>query len=88
MVSCFAKIRIPSFFAGTVGRTVSIFPTLLQDVKSIRQAMRFRGIALNGWSYVRHPLQTVEYFFDSFIDVCRKYCHRIVSDRVSKRPVG
>ena len=49
-------------FAGTAGRTVSIFPTLLQDVKSIRQAMRFRGIALNGWSYVRHPLQTVEYF--------------------------
>ena len=56
------KIRIPSFLLVPLAVLFRFFPTLLQDVKSIRQAMRFRGIALNGWSYVRHPLQTVEYF--------------------------
>ena len=38
------------------------FSNIVARCQSIRQAMRFRGIALNGWSYVRHPLQTVEYF--------------------------
>lgn len=56
------KIRIPSFLLVPLAVLFRFFPTLLQDVKSIRQAMRFRGIALNGWSYERHPLQTVEYF--------------------------
>ena len=61
MVSCFAK-NPHSLLLVPLAVLFRFFPTLLQDVKSIRQAMRFRGIALNGWSYVRHPLQTVEYF--------------------------
>jgi energy-coupling factor transporter transmembrane protein EcfT len=56
------KIHLPSFLLVPLAVLFRFFPTLLQDVKSIRQAMRFRGIALNGWSYVRHPLQTMEYF--------------------------
>lgn len=56
------KIHVPNVLLVPLAVLFRFFPTLVQDFKSIRQAMRFRGIALNGWSYVRHPLQTVEYF--------------------------
>lgn len=56
------KMHVPNVLLVPLAVLFRFFPTLVQDFKSIRQAMRFRGIALNGWSYVRHPLQTVEYF--------------------------
>jgi energy-coupling factor transporter transmembrane protein EcfT len=55
------KIHVPTFLLVPLAVLFRFFPTLIRDSKSIRQAMRFRGFA-HGWSYVRHPLQTVEYF--------------------------
>lgn len=39
------------------------FPTIRQDYRQIRTAMKFRGIAVNRWDLVRHPVQTLEYIY-------------------------
>ncbi|OJG67454.1 hypothetical protein RV09_GL002670 [Enterococcus moraviensis] len=37
------------------------FPTLFQDFKSIRNAMKYRGIAVSTVELFIHPIQTMEY---------------------------
>lgn len=37
------------------------FPTLFQDFKSIRNAMKYRGIAVSTIDLLLHPFQTMEY---------------------------
>ncbi|KAF1305103.1 energy-coupling factor transporter transmembrane component T [Candidatus Enterococcus willemsii] len=60
-IAALQKLRVP--FALIVPLTVlfRFFPTLVQDFKNIRKALRFRGIATNVWEMVIHPFQTMEY---------------------------
>jgi len=56
------KMHVPNVLLVPLAVLFRFFPTLVQDFKSIRQAMRFRGISLSAGSILLHPLQSVEYF--------------------------
>ncbi len=60
-IAALQKLRVP--FALIVPLTVlfRFFPTVVQDYKNIRKALRFRGIALNRWDLLLHPLTAMEY---------------------------
>ncbi|EOT30026.1 energy-coupling factor transporter transmembrane component T [Enterococcus saccharolyticus] len=60
-IAALQKLRVP--FSLIVPLTVlfRFFPTLLQDFKNIRKALRFRGIAMSYWDMLLHPLTTMEY---------------------------
>jgi len=55
------KIHIPNVLLVPLAVLFRFFPTLIQDFKRIRQAMRFRGIGMNGASLFLHPIQSLEY---------------------------
>jgi energy-coupling factor transport system permease protein len=56
------KMHVPNVLLVPLAVLFRFFPTLVQDFKSIRQAMRFRGISLSAGSILLHPLQSAEYF--------------------------
>ena len=56
------KMHVPNVLLVPLAVLFRFFPTLVQDFKSIRQAMRFRGISLSAGSVLLHPLQSAEYF--------------------------
>lgn len=60
-IAALKKMRLP--FAMIVPLTVlfRFFPTVIQDFKSIRSAMKYRGIAVTTLDLLIHPLQTMEY---------------------------
>lgn len=60
-IAALKKCRIP--FGLIVPLTVlfRFFPTLFQDFKSIRNAMKYRGIAVSTVDLFMHPFQTMEY---------------------------
>lgn len=61
-VAAMKKWHIPNFLTIPFIVICRFFPTLRSDFKSIRQAMKFRGIYLSFSQVVKHPIQTMEYF--------------------------
>ncbi|MGX4685822.1 energy-coupling factor transporter transmembrane component T [Vagococcus sp. JNUCC 83] len=61
-VAAMKKWHLPNFIVIPFIVICRFFPTLRHDFKSIRQAMKFRGIYLSVSQVVRHPIQTMEYF--------------------------
>lgn len=60
-IAALKKWQVP--FALLIPLTVlfRFFPTIVQDFKSIRNAMKYRGIAVSTMDLFIHPLQTLEY---------------------------
>ncbi|MTD38657.1 energy-coupling factor transporter transmembrane protein EcfT [Erwinia sp. CPCC 100877] len=60
-IAALKKWHVP--FALIIPLTVlfRFFPTIVQDFKSIRNAMKYRGIAVSTMDLFIHPLQTMEY---------------------------
>ncbi|SER91233.1 energy-coupling factor transport system permease protein [Isobaculum melis] len=60
-IAALKKMGLP--FAIIIPLTVlfRFFPTVIQDFKSIRSAMKYRGIAVTTLDLLIHPLQTMEY---------------------------
>lgn len=61
-VSAMKKWHIPNFIVIPFIVICRFFPILRSDVKSIRQAMKFRGIDLSFPEVIHHPIQAMEYF--------------------------
>lgn len=61
-VAAMKKWHLPNFLVIPFIVICRFFPTLRHDFKSIRQAMKFRGIYLSVSQVVKHPIQTMEYF--------------------------
>jgi len=62
-VAAMKKWYLPNFLIIPFVVICRFFPTLRTDVKSIHKAMKFRGISLSVSNVIRHPIQTMEYFF-------------------------
>ncbi|MBP1046099.1 energy-coupling factor transporter transmembrane protein EcfT [Enterococcus sp. BWM-S5] len=60
-IAALQKWRIPFYILIPLTVLFRFFPTLIQDFKSIRNAMKFRGIAVSTASLFFHPFQTMEY---------------------------
>lgn len=54
------KWHLPFSLIVTLTVVCRFFPAFFQDVRSIRNAMKYRGIAVSGWELVAHPIQTME----------------------------
>lgn len=61
-VAAMKKWHMPNFLIIPFIVICRFFPTLRHDFKSIRQAMKCRGIYLSFSQVVKHPIQTMEYF--------------------------
>lgn len=60
-IAAMKKMKVPSVILVPFSVVCRFFPVLLQDFKEIRLAMKFRGIGINSWDLVRHPILTLEY---------------------------
>lgn len=60
-IAAMKKMHVPSFIVVPFSVVCRFFPVLIQDFKQIRQAMKFRGIGINSWDLVKHPILTLEY---------------------------
>ena len=60
-IAAFKKIRLPNGLLIPLAVMARFFPTVKEDYRHIRKAMAFRGIGLNFWDLIKHPLQTVEF---------------------------
>ena len=55
------KWHLPEFVVIPLSVLFRFFPTLKSDYRHIREAMKLRGIAVNSFDMLKHPLQTLEY---------------------------
>ena len=60
-IAAMKKMRVPTVILVPFSVVCRFFPVLIQDFKEIRLAMKFRGIGINSWDLVKHPLLTLEY---------------------------
>ncbi|AQP53199.1 hypothetical protein CBF34_07835 [Vagococcus penaei] len=60
-IAALKKARVPNFILIPFIVVCRFFPTLMADVKRIRQAMILRGIATSNLSLFKQPLNTLEY---------------------------
>lgn len=60
-VAAMKKCRVPDVILIPFIVVCRFFPTLIEDAKRIRNAMKFRGIAVSKWELIKHPLQTLEF---------------------------
>ncbi len=60
-IAAMKKMKLPAVVIIPFAVVCRFFPVLIQDFKEIRRAMKFRGIGLNSWDLVRHPILTLEY---------------------------
>lgn len=57
------KMRVPEVILIPLCVLLRFFPTVGQDYRQIRNAMKFRGIAVNKWELIKKPIQTIEYIY-------------------------
>jgi energy-coupling factor transport system permease protein len=60
-IAAFRKLRLPDAFIIPVSVMFRFIPTIAEEWRSIRDAMRFRGIGVSARSVVRQPMQMLEY---------------------------
>ncbi|MFW8053298.1 energy-coupling factor transporter transmembrane component T [Vagococcus fluvialis] len=60
-IAAMKKMKVPHFIVVPFSVVCRFFPVLIQDFKEIRRAMKFRGIGINSWDLVKHPILTLEY---------------------------
>jgi energy-coupling factor transport system permease protein len=60
-IAAFRKLRLPDAFIIPVSVMFRFIPTITEEWRSIRNAMRFRGIGISAKAVVKQPMQTLEY---------------------------
>jgi len=61
LMSALEKLKIPASIVIMLSVMFRFFPTLGEEYRSIKNAMKMRGIGLNGLNVMQHPLVTLEY---------------------------
>ena len=61
LMSALEKLKMPANIVITLSVMFRFFPTLGEEYRSIKNAMKMRGIGLNAMNVMRHPLLTLEY---------------------------
>lgn len=57
------KLHLPQWIVIPVSVLFRFFPTVRNDYRQIRKAMKFRGIATTTSDMVRHPIRTMEFIY-------------------------
>ena len=60
-VAALRKCHLPFYLIIPLTVLFRFFPALIQDFKSVRSAMKFRGIAISTAELLLHPIDTMEY---------------------------
>lgn len=60
-VAAFTKMHVPVQIIIPLSVMFRFFPTIKEEWQDIRSAMKFRGIAVNAWQVVCHPMRSMEY---------------------------
>ena len=61
LMSALEKLKMPANIVITLSVMFRFFPTLGEEYRCIKNAMKMRGIGLNALNVIRHPLMTLEY---------------------------
>lgn len=61
LMSALEKLKMPASIVTTLSVMFRFFPTLGEEYRNIKNAMKMRGIGLNALNVVLHPLVTLEY---------------------------
>jgi len=61
LMSALEKLKMPASIVITLSVMFRFFPTLGEEYRNIKNAMKMRGIGLNALNIVLHPLVTLEY---------------------------
>ena len=61
LMSALEKLKIPASIVITLSVMFRFFPTLGEEYRNIKNAMKMRGSGLNALNIVLHPLITLEY---------------------------
>ena len=61
LMSALEKLKLPQSLVITLSVMFRFFPTLGEEYRCIKNAMKMRGIGLNALNVMRHPLMTLEY---------------------------
>ena len=61
LMSALEKLKMPASIVITLSVMFRFFPTLGEEYRNIKNAMKMRGIGLNALNVVLHPLVTLEY---------------------------
>ena len=61
LMSALEKLKIPANIVITLSVMFRFFPTLGEEYRCIKNAMKMRGIGLNALNVIRRPLMTLEY---------------------------
>lgn len=61
LMSALEKLKMPANIVITLSVMFRFFPTLGEEYRCIKNAMKMRGIGLNALNVVLHPLATLEY---------------------------
>ena len=61
LMSALEKLKMPANIVITLSVMFRFFPTLGEEYRCIKNAMKMRGIGLNAMNVMRHPLMTLEY---------------------------
>ena len=61
LMSALEKLKVPQSLVITLSVMFRFFPTLGEEYRCIKNAMKMRGIGLNALNVVLHPLATLEY---------------------------
>ena len=61
LMSALEKLKMPASIVITLSVMFRFFPTLSEEYRSIKNAMKMRGIGLNALNVMRRPLMTLEY---------------------------
>ena len=61
LMSALEKLKMPANIVITLSVMFRFFPTLGEEYRCIKNAMKMRGIGLNALNVIRRPLMTLEY---------------------------
>ena len=61
LMSALEKLKMPANIVITLSVMFRFFPTLGEEYRCIKNAMKMRGIGLNALNVILHPLATLEY---------------------------
>ena len=61
LMNALEKLKLPPSLVITVAVMFRFFPTLSEEYRCIKNAMKMRGIGLNALNVIRRPLMTLEY---------------------------
>ena len=61
LMSALEKLKMPQSLVITLSVMFRFFPTLSEEYRCIKNAMKMRGIGLNALNVIRRPLMTLEY---------------------------